>query len=61
MSKIIIGLVGQAGCGKGTLADMLQKDYGASYFRFSAILSAILDRLALEKYAAGIFRHGASV
>lgn len=49
MSKLIIGLVGQAGCGKGTMADLLQTEYGAGYFRFSAILSGILDRLALEK------------
>ena len=49
MSKLIIGLVGQAGCGKGTMAEMLQKEYGAGYFRFSAVLGTILDRLALEK------------
>lgn len=49
MSKLIIGLVGQAGCGKGTMADLLQAEYGAGYFRFSAILSGILDRLAVEK------------
>lgn len=49
MPKVIIGLVGQAGCGKGTMADLLQQTYGAGYFRFSAILSSILERLALEK------------
>jgi dephospho-CoA kinase len=49
MSKLIIGLVGQAGCGKGTMADLLQHEYGAGYFRFSAMIGSILDRLALEK------------
>jgi dephospho-CoA kinase len=49
MPSLIIGLVGQAGCGKGTAADFLQKEYGAGYVRFSAILGSILDALALEK------------
>ncbi len=49
MSKLIIGLVGQAGCGKGTMADLLQQEYSAGYFRFSAMIGSILDRLALEK------------
>ncbi len=49
MAKIILGLVGQAGCGKGTMADLLVKKYGAAYFRFSNILGDILKRLSLEK------------
>lgn len=49
MPKLIIGLVGQAGCGKGTAADLLKKEYGAAYFRFSGLLSQILDLLAIEK------------
>jgi dephospho-CoA kinase len=49
MPKLIIGLVGQAGCGKGTVADLLVKEYGAAYFRFSSILSDIAARLSLEK------------
>lgn len=49
MPKIIFGLVGLQGCGKGTLADILREKYGAGYFRFSAILSDIMERLAMEK------------
>lgn len=48
MPKYIIGLVGQAGCGKGTVADLLINEYGAAYFRFSAILGDLLTRLHLE-------------
>lgn len=49
MPKLIIGLVGQAGCGKGTAADFLREKYGAGYIRFSGILSDILERLSVEK------------
>lgn len=49
MPKLIIGLVGQAGCGKGTAADLLRKEYGAGYIRFSGILGQILDILGIEK------------
>ncbi len=48
MPKLIIGLVGLPGCGKGTVADILKKEYGADYSRFSAILLDILKRLSLE-------------
>jgi dephospho-CoA kinase len=48
MPKHIIGLVGQSGCGKGTVADILTKQYGAAYSRFSAILGDILNRLHIE-------------
>ncbi|MDP3793990.1 MAG: AAA family ATPase [Candidatus Uhrbacteria bacterium] len=49
MPKLIIGLVGQAGCGKGTVADILREQYGADYTRFSAILGDVLLRIHLEK------------
>ncbi len=49
MAKLILGFVGQAGCGKGTAADFLREQYGAGYYRFSAILSDVLDSLAIEK------------
>lgn len=49
MAKLIIGLVGQAGSGKGTLADMLIERYGAGYVRFSGILSEVLETLGVEK------------
>lgn len=48
MPNHIIGLVGQSGCGKGTVADILTKQYGAAYSRFSAILGDILTRLHIE-------------
>jgi len=49
MAKLILGFVGQAGCGKGTAADLLREKYGAGYFRFSAILGDLLTRLSIEK------------
>lgn len=49
MPKLIIGLVGQAGCGKGTAADLLREKYGAGYIRFSGILGQLLDTLGIEK------------
>jgi dephospho-CoA kinase len=54
MPKLIVGLVGLQGCGKGTMADLLQKEFNASYCRFSAILSDLLDRLAVEKTRANL-------
>ena len=49
MPKLLFGLVGLQGCGKGTLADTLTQRYGAGYFRFSAVIGDILSRLAIEK------------
>jgi dephospho-CoA kinase len=45
--KIIIGLVSLMSAGKGTIACYLQKEYGASTFRFSTIIRAVLDILYL--------------
>lgn len=49
MPKILIGLVGRQGSGKGTVAKILQETYGAKLYRFSAILGDILDRLNIER------------
>lgn len=49
MPKLIIGLVGLPGSGKGTLAKLLQENYGANIFRFSTVLSDILKRLNLKQ------------
>ncbi len=49
MSKIIIGLVGRQGAGKGTVAEYLHSRYSAEIFRFSTVLTDILNRLAIEK------------
>lgn len=43
--KLIIGVVGTMASGKGTIAEYLKDRYGASVFRFSTILRALLDRL----------------
>ncbi|OGF25374.1 hypothetical protein A2331_02380 [Candidatus Falkowbacteria bacterium RIFOXYB2_FULL_34_18] len=48
MKKIIIGLTGQMSCGKGTVAEYLEKKYGASTYRFSSMLRDVLNRLYLE-------------
>jgi dephospho-CoA kinase len=49
MPKLIIGLVGQAGCGKGTATDLLRNEYGAGYIRFSGLLGDIVDILGVER------------
>lgn len=49
MPKLIIGLVGRQGSGKGTAAKILQEKYQAELFRFSSILGTVLDRLAIDK------------
>ena len=46
--KIIIGLVGQLACGKGTVAEYLKEKYGASVYRYSTMLRDVLSRLYLE-------------
>ena len=56
MPKLIIGLVGQAGCGKGTAADLLRNQYGAGYIRFSGILGQLLDILGIEKSRESLIR-----
>ncbi len=48
MSKLILGFTGQIACGKGTVAEYLEKRYQASTYRFSTMLRDILDRLYLE-------------
>jgi dephospho-CoA kinase len=64
MPRLIIGLVGRPGSGKGTAAKYLQETYHAELFRFSSILNAVLDRIAVEKsrdnqiQLSEILRHG---
>ena len=45
--KIIIGLSGRIGSGKGLVSDYLRDDYGARQYIFSKILMDLLDRLHL--------------
>jgi len=49
MPKLIIGLVGQAGCGKGTATDLLKNEYRAGYIRFSGLLEQIVNILGVER------------
>jgi dephospho-CoA kinase len=49
MDRIVLGIVGRKGSGKGTVAKILQEKYGARVFRFSGILADILERLDIEK------------
>jgi dephospho-CoA kinase len=44
---MIIGLVGEKLAGKDTIANYLVEKYGASHFRFTHILDAILEELNL--------------
>lgn len=48
MSKLILGIAGEIGSGKGTIAKYLSKKHQASTYRFSTMLRDILDRLHLE-------------
>lgn len=49
MTRLVIGLVGRKGSGKGTVAKILKETYGASVYRFSDTLRDILDILFLEQ------------
>ncbi len=56
MPKLILGLVGRKGSGKGTVANILAERYGAKVFRFSAVLADILRRMALEETHDNLIR-----
>ncbi len=49
MPSLIIGLVGQVGCGKGTVTKHLKDNYNAVTFSFSASMRDILRRLHLAE------------
>jgi len=49
MAKIILGLAGEMGSGKGTIAKYVVEKYNGSSHRFSTVLRDILDRLHLEQ------------
>lgn len=48
-SRLVIGLVGRKGSGKGTVAKLIKEKYGGSIYRFSDVLRDSLDVLAIEK------------
>jgi dephospho-CoA kinase len=47
--RLIIGLAGSLGAGKGTAADYLRRHYGAETFMFSGPLRSILETLHIER------------
>ncbi|MEO5928106.1 MAG: nucleoside monophosphate kinase [Patescibacteria group bacterium] len=47
--RIVIGLVGRKGSGKGTVARLIKDRYGATIYRFSDLLRDILDSLYIDK------------
>lgn len=47
--KKIFGIAGEMGAGKGTVAEYLQKNFGASKRAFSDSLKDVADRMHLEK------------
>jgi dephospho-CoA kinase len=49
MEKIILGIAGEMGSGKGTIAKHVTEEHGGSAHRFSTILRDILDRISLEQ------------
>jgi len=46
--KIVIGIAGNIGAGKGTVTDYLKEKYQAQQMRYSKILADILERLYLD-------------
>ena len=46
--KIVIGIAGNIGSGKGTITEYLKSEYGAQQMRYSKILADILERLHLD-------------
>jgi dephospho-CoA kinase len=52
----IIGLTGQLGSGKGSVARYLAETYGAAIFKFSTYLSRVLDVMALEQSRDNLIR-----
>lgn len=59
--KKIFGLVGRGGSGKGTASDYLIKKYGAGYYRYSAILQQLTNRLYLEPTRDNLIRMSETV
>jgi dephospho-CoA kinase len=49
MAKLILGISGEMGSGKGTIAKHAMLEHEASVHRFSTILRDVLDRLYLEQ------------
>ncbi|RMF89876.1 MAG: hypothetical protein D6733_05355 [Methanobacteriota archaeon] len=59
--KLVIGLSGRMGAGKGTVADFLIREYGAQCRRYSDILSDLLRRLHLPVERRSLQMMGATL
>lgn len=49
MAKLILGLAGEMGCGKGTAAEYVVGELKGSSHRFSTVIRDVLDRIYLEQ------------
>jgi len=49
MAKLILGIAGEMGSGKGIIAKHVMEQRGGGTHRFSTILRDILDRVHLEQ------------
>lgn len=49
MAKLILGITGEMGSGKGTIAKHVMQQHGGKSHRFSTILRDILDRVYVEQ------------
>lgn len=47
--KIVIGVLGEQGSGKGTVVEYIKNKYHTTHFRYSQILDDMLDRLSIPK------------
>lgn len=53
-NKIIIGILGEMGSGKSTIAQYITKTYQASHYRFSDFLREILEKLYIPPTRANL-------
>lgn len=56
MARLILGLTGEAGSGKGTAAAYLKEKYGASAYRFSTILREAAHIFAIPETRENLIR-----
>ena len=59
--KMLIGLSGRIGAGKGTVADYLAENYGAQGCRFSDILADLLKRLHIPAEREALQKMGSTL
>lgn len=48
MAKLILGITGEMGCGKGTVAEHIVQTHKGSSHRFSTMLRDVLERMHIE-------------